>query len=75
MTQTQQNTAKDTDEIQDTTLPKGTVILTGTPSGIGHSHQPPRYLSPGCELKVGIGRLLGTLVNPIIADNTSHARL
>lgn len=59
---------------KDTTLPKGTVILTGTPAGIGHSHRPPRYLSPGCDLRVGIERI-GTLVNPIIADNTSHSRL
>ncbi|OAA81938.1 Fumarylacetoacetase, protein [Akanthomyces lecanii RCEF 1005] len=59
---------------QDTTLPRDTGILTGTPAGIGHSHRPPRYLTPGCDLKVGIERI-GTLVNPVVADSTSHSRL
>lgn len=50
---------------QGTTLPKGTVILTGTPAGIGHSHNPPIYLKQGCELKVWISHGLGTLTNSI----------
>lgn len=53
---------------KDTTLPKGTVIITGTPSGIGHSKKPPRYLSAGCDLKVSIGRGIGTLTNPIVSS-------
>ena len=35
---------------QDTTLAPGTVILTGTPSGIGMSQNPPKYLAPGDEV-------------------------
>lgn len=35
---------------QDTTLAPGTVILTGTPSGIGMSRNPPKYLAPGDEV-------------------------
>jgi len=52
---------------QDTTLAAGTVIITGTPSGIGHSYKPPKYLGLGDDLKVSIGSGLGTLVNPITA--------
>jgi 2-keto-4-pentenoate hydratase/2-oxohepta-3-ene-1,7-dioic acid hydratase in catechol pathway len=51
---------------QDTTLPAGTVIITGTPSGIGHSYKPPKYLGAGDNLQVSIGGGLGTLVNPIV---------
>ncbi|KAK0388086.1 hypothetical protein NLU13_4330 [Sarocladium strictum] len=57
---------------RDTTLPKGTVILTGTPSGIGHSYSPPRYLKAGSRLKVSITPKLGTLVNPVVASPQQH---
>ena len=43
-----------------TTLPAGTVILTGTPSGVGAGYDPPRYLAPGDHIAIeieGIGRL------------------
>ncbi|KAI1264590.1 hypothetical protein F5Y18DRAFT_389416 [Xylariaceae sp. FL1019] len=52
-----------------TTLPKGTVILTGTPAGIGHSHSPPLYLRPGAEVRVGISGGIGTLTNEIVAES------
>jgi len=42
------------------TLLPGTVILTGTPAGVGSARQPPVYLRPGDEITVeieGIGRL------------------
>ncbi|CAD0053613.1 unnamed protein product, partial [Aureobasidium pullulans] len=45
---------------------KGTVILTGTPSGIGASYDPPIYLQRGADLKVSISHGLGTLVNPVV---------
>jgi len=48
------------------TLKKGTVILTGTPSGIGASYDPPIYLQKGADLKVSISHGLGTLVNSIL---------
>jgi 2-keto-4-pentenoate hydratase/2-oxohepta-3-ene-1,7-dioic acid hydratase in catechol pathway len=51
---------------QDTTLPAGTVIITGTPSGIGHSYKPPKYIRPGDHLSVSIGGGLGTLRNAIL---------
>jgi len=52
---------------QDTTLPAGTVIITGTPSGIGHSYKPPKYVGPGDDLCVSIGGGLGTLRNSLVA--------
>lgn len=55
---------------RDTTLPAGTVILTGTPSGIGHSYSPPKYLRPGCNLRVEIDSGLGTLTNSFIMETT-----
>ncbi|CAG8972996.1 hypothetical protein HYALB_00007843 [Hymenoscyphus albidus] len=51
-----------------TTIPKGTVILTGTPAGIGHSHKPPAYLTEGADLRVWISHGLGTLVNSIALE-------
>ncbi len=42
------------------TLRTGTVILTGTPAGVGMTRQPPRYLRDGDQVEVevdGIGRL------------------
>lgn len=53
--------------LQDTTLPKGTIILTGTPSGIGHSYNPPKYMKAGSELSVFIEQI-GTLINPVVAN-------
>ena len=43
-----------------TTLLPGTVILTGTPQGVGMAAKPPRWLSPGDTVSIeidGIGRL------------------
>ncbi|KAI5250559.1 hypothetical protein E4T42_04974 [Aureobasidium subglaciale] len=53
-------------EILGHTLKKGTVILTGTPSGIGASYNPPTYLQRDSDLKVFISHGLGTLVNPVV---------
>jgi 2-keto-4-pentenoate hydratase/2-oxohepta-3-ene-1,7-dioic acid hydratase in catechol pathway len=44
-----------------TTLLPGTVILTGTPAGVGAGFSPPRYLAPGDEVAIeieGLGRLV-----------------
>ncbi|KAJ4176993.1 hypothetical protein NW755_014109 [Fusarium falciforme] len=53
---------------RDSTLPKGTVILTGTPSGIGHGRKPPRYLKAGSDLQITISHGIGTLKNPIVSS-------
>jgi len=47
-----------------TTLLPGTVILTGTPSGVGFTRKPPVYLMPGDTVKV-ILEGIGTLSNRV----------
>ncbi|TDH73349.1 hypothetical protein CCR75_006399 [Bremia lactucae] len=49
---------------QDCSLPKGTVILTGTPEGVGVARNPPLYLAPGDMLEIEIEHI-GRLVNPV----------
>ncbi len=49
---------------QDTTLLPGTVILTGTPQGVGFTQKPEVWLQPGDEIVVEIEKI-GRLVNPV----------
>lgn len=49
------------------TLPAGTVILTGTPHGVGYARTPPSWLKPGDTVSVEIERI-GTLANPVVAE-------
>lgn len=49
----------------DTTLPAGSVILTGTPHGVGMARQPPVWLQPGDVVAVEIGGI-GRLENPVV---------
>ena len=51
----------------DKTLPAGTLILTGTPEGVGFARKPPVWLKPGDIIAVEIEGL-GTLSNPVEAD-------
>ncbi|WP_404425025.1 fumarylacetoacetate hydrolase family protein [Nibricoccus sp. IMCC34717] len=51
-----------------TTLPAGTVILTGTPQGVGMARTPPRWLQPGDVVRVTIEGL-GSLENPVVAES------
>ncbi len=51
-----------------TTLPAGTVILTGTPQGVGMARTPPRWLKPGDIVTVEIERI-GQLTNPVAAES------
>ena len=48
------------------TLLPGTVILTGTPSGVGYTRKPPVFLSPGDTVEVSVEGV-GTLSNPVAA--------
>ncbi len=52
---------------QSTTLAPGTVILTGTPSGVGFTRKPPVYLKPGDVLETEI-KDIGALKNKITAE-------
>jgi 2-keto-4-pentenoate hydratase/2-oxohepta-3-ene-1,7-dioic acid hydratase in catechol pathway len=47
-----------------TTLPAGTVIITGTPHGVGMAARPPRWLKPGDIVTVDIENI-GQLTNPV----------
>ncbi len=47
-----------------TTLLPGTVILTGTPVGIGMAQSPPRWLQPGDTVAVEVDGV-GVLTNPV----------
>ena len=48
-----------------TTLLAGTVILTGTPAGVGAGRTPPRFLRDGDVVEVEIGGV-GLLRNPVV---------
>ena len=52
-----------------TILLPGTVILSGTPHGVGAARKPPVFLQPGDTVSVDIERI-GTLTNPVIAEET-----
>jgi 2-keto-4-pentenoate hydratase/2-oxohepta-3-ene-1,7-dioic acid hydratase in catechol pathway len=49
---------------QGTTLLAGTVILTGTPAGVGAGRKPPRFLRDGDRVEVEISGV-GRLSNPV----------
>jgi len=49
------------------TLEAGDVVATGTPSGVGFSRHPPRWLRPGDDVVVRISGL-GELRNPVVAE-------
>jgi 2-keto-4-pentenoate hydratase/2-oxohepta-3-ene-1,7-dioic acid hydratase in catechol pathway len=49
------------------TLLPGTVIITGTPEGVGFTRQPPVFLKEGDRVTVSIEKL-GYLTNPVILE-------
>jgi 2-keto-4-pentenoate hydratase/2-oxohepta-3-ene-1,7-dioic acid hydratase in catechol pathway len=53
-----------------TTLLPGTVILTGTPSGVGMAADPPRWLRPGDAVAIEIEGI-GRLENPVVAEEAA----
>lgn len=50
----------------DVTLLPGTVVLTGTPQGVGFARNPPVWLKPGDEVTIEIEKI-GALTNPFAA--------
>jgi 2-keto-4-pentenoate hydratase/2-oxohepta-3-ene-1,7-dioic acid hydratase in catechol pathway len=50
---------------QDTTLLPGTVILTGTPSGVGSARSPQVFLKDGDVIEVEVEGI-GVLRNPVV---------
>lgn len=53
---------------QSTTLLPGTIIFTGTPSGVGMAQDPPLWLKDGDEVSVTIEGI-GTLTNRVLGGN------
>jgi 2-keto-4-pentenoate hydratase/2-oxohepta-3-ene-1,7-dioic acid hydratase in catechol pathway len=51
-----------------TTLLPGTVILTGTPHGVGMAQKPPRWLKPGDNVTIEIEKI-GALTNPVVNES------
>lgn len=52
---------------QSTTLEPGTMILTGTPKGVGFKSNPPIFLENGADMRVYIEGI-GTLVNRVVYE-------
>jgi len=50
-----------------TTLLPGTVIITGTPQGVGMARTPPRWLQAGDQVTVEIEGI-GELTNPVTEE-------
>jgi len=50
-----------------TTLLPGTVILTGTPHGVGAARMPRRWLRAGDSVSIEIEKI-GTLTNPVVNE-------
>lgn len=59
---------------QGTTLLPGSVIMTGTPKGVGWVKQPPLYLKNGDNVTVWVGGGIGSLVNPVIEEGKSAVK-
>ena len=53
-----------------TTLEPGTLILTGTPEGVGMGRKPPVYLKAGDVVEVEIEGI-GILCNPVVEEDLS----
>jgi 2-keto-4-pentenoate hydratase/2-oxohepta-3-ene-1,7-dioic acid hydratase in catechol pathway len=51
-----------------TTLLPGTVILTGTPHGVGMGFNPPRWLKEGDTVTIEIEKI-GALTNPVVNES------
>ena len=50
---------------QDTTLPKGSIILTGTPPGVGWAREPKHLMQAGMTSRIEIEKI-GVLENPVV---------
>ena len=50
------------------TLEPGDAVATGTPSGVGFTRTPPRWLHPGETVRIEIDAI-GVLENPVVAES------
>jgi 2-keto-4-pentenoate hydratase/2-oxohepta-3-ene-1,7-dioic acid hydratase in catechol pathway len=53
-----------------TRLVPGTLILTGTPHGVGAARKPPVFLKQGDEVTIKIDQI-GSLTNPVVDEETA----
>ncbi|CUA78295.1 Fumarylacetoacetate hydrolase domain-containing protein 2 homolog [Dictyostelium discoideum] [Rhizoctonia solani] len=60
---------------QGTTLKAGSVILTGTPAGVGFVKEPKIWLKHGDEVRTYVGGGIGTLVNKVVEEGRALAKL
>jgi len=61
---------------QGTTLEPGSIILTGTPKGVGFVKNPPLYLKHGDKMAAWLNRGIGTLLNDVKEEqNLPRSRL
>ena len=61
---------------QGTTLEPGTIILTGTPKGVGFVRKPPVFLKDGDKMELWFGNGIGTLANSVVEEKpTSKSKL
>jgi 2-keto-4-pentenoate hydratase/2-oxohepta-3-ene-1,7-dioic acid hydratase in catechol pathway len=58
---------------RDLTLLPGTLILTGTPEGVGFTRDPPVFLQPGDDIVIEIDGI-GRLANPVQAAGAGGAQ-
>lgn len=57
---------------QGTTLLPGSIIMTGTPKGVGFVKKPPVYLKDGDDMSVWLAGGIGTLYNPVVEERGSE---
>ena len=50
------------------TLRAGSVILTGTPQGVGFARKPPVWMKPGDRIVIEVEKI-GRLENPVTAED------
>jgi 2-keto-4-pentenoate hydratase/2-oxohepta-3-ene-1,7-dioic acid hydratase in catechol pathway len=55
------------DITQGMTLEPGDLVVTGTPSGVGHARKPPVWMKPGDTIEIEVEKV-GILSNPIEAE-------
>lgn len=51
-----------------TTLLPGSIILTGTPAGVGFVRKPAVYLKHGDEVVVSVGSNIGSCINQVVEE-------
>jgi 2-keto-4-pentenoate hydratase/2-oxohepta-3-ene-1,7-dioic acid hydratase in catechol pathway len=56
---------------QGTTMPPGTIILNGTPPGVGAAKKPPQFLQSGDEFRVQLEPYVGTLITKFESESWS----